>query len=125
MVGKNPVSALRAVPALLELRMEYLNMKLRTRKQRRRALKKLPYKVYLKTRHWKTTRRKALKFYGEKCAICSGKRDLHVHHKSYKNRGREAMRDLQVLCAGCHGEKHGREGLSEVDKEFRQIASNF
>lgn len=38
--------------------------------------------------------------------------DLHVHHKTYRNRGAERPEDLQALCRRCHElETYGRSSL--------------
>lgn len=71
-------------------------------------LKKLPYKEYLQTNHWKNVRLKALRYYNYKCCLCSSSKEIHIHHRSYNHRGEEEhyiRNDLIALCKSCH-EKH-------------------
>lgn len=71
-------------------------------------LKSLPYKEYLKTDHWQSLRREALLLSGRSCALCPSKnQQLHVHHKTYVNKGQEPQKDLIVLCKDCHKKFHG------------------
>lgn len=75
-------------------------------KQKAEELKRLrtmPYHEYLKTEHWNETRLAALKRARFRCQVCNiGDVSLHVHHRTYENRGRELTRDLIVLCEKCH-----------------------
>lgn len=68
------------------------------------------YKDYIQSKKWKKKRWQALNHYGCKCAICGSKKQLQVHHKHYRTLGCEEMKDLQVLCAGCHENHHEHEG---------------
>jgi hypothetical protein len=71
-------------------------------------LKSLPYKDYLMTDHWESLKHEALHLANNSCALClSNNRQLHVHHKTYKNRGQETQNDLIVLCKDCHKKFHG------------------
>ncbi|HUS51151.1 MAG TPA: hypothetical protein VMZ91_13370 [Candidatus Paceibacterota bacterium] len=65
--------------------------------------KRISYKKYLKSDHWQKTRLRALRFYGGSCVLCGKKTQLNVHHRNYKNLGKERIsKDLIVLCQGCH-----------------------
>ena len=73
-------------------------------------LKKMPYRKYLKTEHWKSTREKRIRLSKYKCDNCGCKTTrLEVHHKTYVRRGREKMSDLQSLCVACHRKIHNIE----------------
>ena len=63
---------------------------------------------YLKSAHWKETRTKALAHYGSVCATC-GKTGFDVHHKTYRNLGREVLSDLAILCRKHHRMVHTDE----------------
>lgn len=70
-------------------------------------LRTMPYTEYLKTEHWQVTRNRALKRANFKCQVCNtNQRQLHVHHRTYVNRGDEQNADLIVLCADCHQTFH-------------------
>jgi len=67
---------------------------------------KVSYSEYLKTEHWRNTRKLAVVLYGHRCAVCNRPRALHVHHKTYENVGREPLIDLTLLCKTCHRVVH-------------------
>ena len=67
----------------------------------------MPYEDYLKTEHWLHFRAEAIKFFGNRCMLCNNDDSkIHIHHKTYKNRGRETFNDVIVLCDKCHGLFH-------------------
>jgi predicted HNH restriction endonuclease len=74
---------------------------------RRQELETMPYTEYLQTPEWKERRQWALKSAGNRCQVCNTTRGvLHVHHRSYQNRGHEPIKDLIVLCSKCHETFH-------------------
>lgn len=74
------------------------------------SLKSMPYKSYLKTEHWQHFRKEVIEHYDGKCAVCNSEKDLNVHHRSYKNRGRETFNDVVLLCRDCHSKIHEISG---------------
>lgn len=80
-------------------------------RQKLQNLKEMPYKEYLQTEHWKSTRKYALQYYKYRCSLChANKEELHVHHKTYQHRGQEFyhIKDLIVLCKTCHEKFHDK-----------------
>ena len=73
----------------------------------------MAYSDYLQTADWKIRREGALKRARFSCQVCSGKGDLHVHHRTYLSRGNEAESDLIVLCATCHKLFHENGKLAQ------------
>ena len=71
-------------------------------------LRALPYFKYLETPHWQQTRNRALRRAEFKCELCNDNGQLHVHHKTYENRGQERNADLIVLCSDCHSKFHDK-----------------
>ena len=74
------------------------------------TLKRLSYREYLQSPHWKKVRHEALRHANYQCQLCSRKGGciLQVHHKHYKTLGEESYRDdLIVLCRPCHERHHG------------------
>ena len=67
------------------------------------------YKKYLQSRHWKRVRRKTLRRYGYKCALCGNTKNLQVHHNSYKNLWHEKKTDLVCLCGYHHNMYHSNK----------------
>lgn len=74
------------------------------------SLKSMPYKSYLKTEHWQHFRKEVIDHYDGKCAVCNSEKELNVHHRSYKNRGRETFNDVVLLCRDCHSKIHEISG---------------
>ncbi len=71
----------------------------------------MPYNDFLKTRYWEVIRERKLRDVSHQCELCSGKGELHVHHKTYENHGKEIdhyQTDLIVLCKGCHAKHHDK-----------------
>lgn len=74
----------------------------------------MPYSNYLQTDHWQNLRLKMLQLAGYRCQLCNtGNTVLHVHHRTYENRGNEDQSDLIVLCANCHGKFHDKLAVQE------------
>jgi 5-methylcytosine-specific restriction endonuclease McrA len=92
--------------------------KLRTRKQRRAAIRdgyrmglrmtsREEYRQYLAGAWWQTRRRQKLASAGYRCEGCKAAGVvLHVHHRHYLTLGREKNADLEALCEPCHRAKH-------------------
>jgi len=69
--------------------------------------KSMEYTEYLQTEHWKRFRDSYKKNHSE-CELCSSTAQLQLHHKNYKNLGRETFDDVTLLCGSCHAHFHGR-----------------
>jgi hypothetical protein len=70
-------------------------------------LRAMPYKEYLQTEHWRHFKGEFLKSVNNFCQICGSTNQIKVHHKTYKNRGRETFNDVMALCKTCHNKTHG------------------
>lgn len=81
--------------------------------QRLDELKRMDYGAYLQTPEWRTRRDRHLEFAGHRCQICYSPSSLHVHHRTYKNRGHERTSDLIVLCSECHELFHTNSRLQK------------
>lgn len=87
----------KSIPACSGLYYDYI-----------KEMKSMDYKEYLLTEHWKHFISEAVKYSNYKCQLCNKDHtQLHVHHKTYENRGRETFNDIIVLCAECHSMVHG------------------
>jgi len=75
-------------------------------------LKTMPYEEYLKTPEWAEKRANALQRADYRCQICNSPHSLHVHHRTYENRGDEQLEDLTVLCDDCHVLYHHKDSIS-------------
>lgn len=65
------------------------------------------YDKYLRSKHWKNTRKKALERAQFQCQLCANQDSvLEVHHNNYGNLGKEESKDLIVLCRPCHRRFH-------------------
>ena len=76
-------------------------------------MNKIEYQTYLQTPHWKETRLKKLVEVRCACEACGSWLNLNVHHKTYKNLGHEKLKNLRVLCEGCHLKIHEAMGIKE------------
>lgn len=76
------------------------------------------YKSYLLSARWKSKRQEALEFYGPVCENCQNWGN-DIHHISYKNLRCEPMKDLMVLCRGCHDSFHAMPGKERQKREQR------
>lgn len=81
---------------------------------------KSEYEQYLQSDHWKNFRKGYLDLhpYCENCELprwlaqITYDQDLHVHHRTYENIGKEQNSDMQSLCRRCHEiETFGRSDL--------------
>lgn len=83
------------------------------------------YKAYLQTKHWKNLREKIYELYNHECARC---RDIipinyaNIHHRKYKNIGKEKEQDLILYCNRCHKIIHNKK---KTAKEQRLNFTNF
>jgi hypothetical protein len=77
---------------------------------------KSTYKEYLQSEQWRQNREKRLQIDGRMCAVCGSKKDLNVHHISYRNIGNENIeKDLITLCHPCHAMLHRIKVQSEEE----------
>ncbi len=92
-------------------------------KDRLRRLRSMPYGLYLKTPHWRRTRKQALKRAEYRCERCHrSNRVLHVHHTTYERRGREKKGDLEVVCVCCHDDSHADMlAARDLDDQFARM----
>ncbi len=79
----------------------------------------MDYKKYLKSDSWREIRRRIWRAANGRCATCCGK-GRHVHHKTYTRLGRERDSDLELLCAFCHGRKHGLLG-DVIKRDYKAV----
>lgn len=70
----------------------------------------LPYNEFLSTPYWKIISQKKKKEALWKCQLCGNKGSLATHHRTYEIHGREheCLKDLVVLCNGCHSKFHDK-----------------
>ena len=87
-------------------------------------LRNMPYKNYLLTPHWKRVQNAAYGRFGRVCFACSrARKEIHVHHISYENRGRENMVDLMILCKDCHEMAH--ETIRQCNVSTKQYINHY
>jgi 5-methylcytosine-specific restriction endonuclease McrA len=80
-------------------------------------LKEMKYNEYLLTAHWKHFIKEAVKWSMNRCQLCNESNVmLHVHHKTYINRGRETFNDIIVLCKDCHKLVHTKPLKDDTKK---------
>jgi len=69
---------------------------------------KQKYIDYINSNEWKSFRLKALHHFGYRCGLCDSDREIHIHHKTYKNLFHETFADVIPLCRKCHKIHHGK-----------------
>lgn len=85
-------------------------------KKEKQQAKKNQYLDYLKSNHWKTKRNERLKLDNFQCLECGSKKNLDVHHLTYKSIGFEKVSaDLITLCRNCHTLEH-KDKIKKKDK---------
>lgn len=71
-------------------------------------IRNMPYADFLQTKYWKAICQQVKFKYGSTCAMCHSKENLNVHHRTYKNHGKEhvCLNDMICLCKKCHSNFH-------------------
>lgn len=91
-----------------QARQEEWNATHQSYEERLTELQTMPYFEYLQTPEWDQKRKAHLRSSKYRCQICNTSGPLHVHHRTYENRGNEQWADLIALCADCHSHFHNR-----------------
>lgn len=123
--GGNQEAQRQAEEAFEKLRDKRTEKKKHTKKKIResRVDRSVDYYAYIASAAWKRKRMQALEYYGNRCHVCGSTESLHVHHKRYACLGREKMKNLEVLCRGCHANHHEGEVLGVVDPVTAEFIS--
>lgn len=75
--------------------------------------RKLPYAERRSREEWAVLRKQVLRRAGYRCQLCgTSSVQLHVHHNTYANYGKERLEDLIVLCKTCHENFHFLSNVS-------------
>ena len=77
------------------------------------------YKSYLQTKHWKQLRREVYELYNHECVRCHDIIPLtyaNIHHRKYKNLGRESIKDLILYCNRCHTIVHNKKKKEKAER---------
>lgn len=64
------------------------------------------YHKYLASEDWKRRGSELREAWGNKCAFCGATEHLNLHHLDYGNLGAETVKDVVLLCKGCHLKAH-------------------
>lgn len=86
------------------------------------------YDAYLNSAEWRKLRKRALRRAEQRCQLCNGEDDLHVHHRTYERVGEERITDLTVLCGWCHARFHDVERkvprAEQYSARWRRVADS-
>lgn len=74
---------------------------------KKQTVRKQKYLEYLESDEWAKIKVDLLILNNHKCQKCDSRRNLQVHHLSYKRLFREEPEDLILLCGRCHRKEHG------------------
>lgn len=85
----------------------------------------MPKYDYLKTEHWLKFRKEVRKL-RKVCEICGSNKKLNVHHRNYKNVGRENFGDVYLVCNYHHKKLHriAKQKKISYDKAFNELKEN-
>ena len=72
----------------------------------------IDYEIYIQSDEWieSSARRSKLITTNGRCECCGANNGTHVHHITYRNLGKESVKDLSVLCPACHDYTHKMAG---------------
>jgi hypothetical protein len=78
----------------------------------------IDYNQYIRSNKWKKKKKdfRNSKLCKQKCYICGSTKSIHIHHKSYKELGKEYLYHLIELCASCHLGVHEKLNSSNSQK---------
>lgn len=72
-------------------------------------LGKRDYHGYIHSKDWAKRRLALFEKRGRRCESCGEtKGEIHIHHLTYENLGKELDMDLLILCRECHMIRHGK-----------------
>ncbi len=81
------------------------------------------YDKYLRSKHWRDTRKYSEVVSGKVCLVCKKSTGLHLHHRHYKTKGYEDGSELVWLCAKHHRTLHYEpDGTEIIPDSEEQIA---
>ena len=87
-----------------------------------KALNRKTYTDAIESPRWKRLRSEMIKEAGNICDNCKEHFDyLELHHKHYKNLGKEKKKDLMVLCAPCHKKADSRRTHTRWHTELKAL----
>ena len=85
--------------------------------------KVVAHKKHLRSEYWKSLRHKAQLRAAFKCEVCGeleiatyGLEPFHLHHKTYKNFGKEKLDDVMYMCPECHVEEHKKKDAPKISQ---------
>ena len=92
---------------ILEIKKDKKDVVISKKKQKKKS-RKVSYKKYLKSEHWKNLSYECKKRDEFKCRHCGSRKRLQAHHKTYKNKGNfwKEFDDIITLCVFCHKKVH-------------------
>jgi len=64
------------------------------------------YREYLLSESWKQRKVDLANEWGNKCAWCGSTNVLNLHHLNYDSLEKETVKDVILLCKGCHLRAH-------------------
>lgn len=97
----------RKIPIPLDRPRPPRKFSVRTKPNRNTQANRQSYESYINSNEWKRKRLALFQRRGRKCESCGETRgEIHVHHLTYANFGKEQDIDLLILCRECHMMRH-------------------
>ena len=60
------------------------------------------YVRYMQSPEWRALAARVMARDHHRCWVCGSRRNLQVHHRTYRRFGHERLSDLVTLCERCH-----------------------
>lgn len=88
---------------------------------------KKEYRKYLKSKEWKSIKKKIRRRDKNQCRICFYSKNLNVHHMTYRRIFKENCNDLILLCKRCHDKLHKISKSKGINyfEAFRILKNKF
>lgn len=78
------------------------------------------YEQHIRSARWKNMKRDFRKLRGDKCERCGSGHQLELHHRTYERLGLELIKDLELLCSGCHSVADQEREISQLIKSLER-----
>ena len=93
------------------------------RNKHKRKIPKMTYRQYMGSGYWKKRKNDYFGAHGKKCAVCSKRWGVTLHHKVYDSSvyGREPDEHLVALCPTHHQEFHDHHRLKGNMKKESEL----
>ena len=86
------------------------------------------YEKYIHSNEWIEFKNKYYSCHKKCCFVCKTNKNIHLHHKTYKNFKNEKYEDVIPLCENCHSKIHEKlknNSIKENNKILVELKNNI